>query len=268
MNWIVATFYKFVSLPDYESLQPILLEYSQAQNLKGTILLASEGINATLAGNRQEIDNILIFLKKDTRFADLTHRESSCENLPFQRLKVRLKKEIVTFGQESVNPDQQVGVYVEPEAWNELLRDPTVLVIDTRNDYEISIGSFWGAINPRTHAFNQFPDYVQKNLDPQKHQKIAMFCTGGIRCEKASSYLLAQGFPEIYHLKGGILQYLKEIAPEDSLWQGECFVFDERVALEHGLEVGSAQMCSQCGYPLPSDSISCPDCGEETGGTT
>lgn len=262
MTWIVATFYKFVSLSDYQQLQSPLREFCQNQKLKGTILLAHEGINATLAGTRPGIDNLLSWLKADSRFADLTQRESVAAHPPFKRLKVRLKKEIVTFGQPEANPHQQVGIYVQPEQWNELVRDPQVMVIDTRNDYEISIGSFKGAINPQTHCFREFPDYVRQNLDPERHQKIAMFCTGGIRCEKASSYLLKQGFKEVYHLKGGILRYLAEIKPENSLWQGECFVFDERVALEHGLEEGSAQMCPRCGHPVTPEDLTCPSCLE------
>lgn len=270
MTQIVATFYKFVDLPDYREKQAYLLNYCQTHQVKGTILLASEGINGTIAASRHGIDQVLLYLKSDPRLADLTHRESLA-NPPFERMKVKLKKEIVTLGVSEVNPNEQVGTYVTPQEWNNLIEDPEVLVIDTRNSYEVDIGTFKNAVNPNTHSFREFPDYVNHHLNPNQYKKVAMFCTGGIRCEKASSFLLKQGFTEVYHLKGGILKYLEEITPEESLWEGECFVFDERVAVTHGLAQGSHEMCLACGHPinetdqassLYEDGISCPYCYE------
>lgn len=268
---VVATLYKFVSLPDFTEIRAPLLDFCQSQAIKGTLLLAKEGINGTIAGSRQSIDAVLAYLRHDSRLADLEHKESYTDTPPFERMKVRLKQEIVTLGIPEVDPTEQVGTYVTPEEWNELISDPEVTVIDTRNDYEISIGTFKGAKNPKTESFREFPEYVSKNLDPKKHKKVAMFCTGGIRCEKASSYMIAQGFQEVYHLKGGILKYLEEISPEESLWEGECFVFDERVAVRHGLEAGSYELCLSCGHPISEadkadpnfeTGISCPHCFE------
>lgn len=271
MSLIVATFYKFVQLPDYQELQPKVLSYCQQQAIRGTILLALEGVNGTIAGSRSAIDSVLSFLQSDPRFADLEHKESSAETVPFERMKVKVKKEIVTFGKPDVNPAEKVGTYVSPKEWNELIANPDVVVIDTRNDYEVSIGTFHRAINPETNSFREFPEYVKQNLDPNQHRKVAMFCTGGIRCEKASSYLLDQGFQEVYHLQGGILKYLEEVPAEESLWQGECFVFDERIAVKHGLEPGSYEMCRSCGHPIADkdktsphyeEGIACPYCYE------
>jgi UPF0176 protein len=257
MNQVVATFYKFVSIPDYRELRGPLLAYCQQQKITGTILLATEGINATIAGEPGGVDALLKFLRSDSRLADLTFKESLTNVPPFQRLKVKLKKEIVTLGQPAANPTQQVGTYVSAGQWNQLISDPEVLLIDTRNDYEVKIGTFKGAINPQTPSFREFPEYVSQKLDPQRHKKVAMFCTGGIRCEKASSYLLNQGFEQVYHLKGGILKYLEDVPPEESLWEGECFVFDGRVAVTHGLERGHHDMCLSCGHPIsPSDKLS------------
>ncbi|MCW6037035.1 rhodanese-related sulfurtransferase [Spirulina subsalsa FACHB-351] len=273
MTVTVATFYKFFTFPDYREQQVPLLNYCQTQGIKGTILLASEGINATLAGTENAIASVLDYLRSDPRLHDLDVKLSYAETPPFERLKVRLKKEIVTFGHPEVDPTQQVGQYVPPQGWNQLISDPEVVVIDTRNDYEVKIGTFTNARNPQTRSFREFPDYVKQHLDPQKQPKVAMFCTGGIRCEKATAYLLKQGFQEVYHLQGGILRYLAEIPPEESLWQGECFVFDERIAVEHGLEPGSYGMCSACGHPLsPAEQespayepgIACPYCAEST----
>ena len=266
---VVAAMYKFVNLPDCNELQTALLSLCQSQNIKGTILLAQEGINGTIAGSRQQIDAVLAFLLNDSRFADIEHKESYTEIPPFERLKIKLKPEIVTLGLPEVNPNEQVGTYVKPEDWNELISNPEVTVIDTRNDYEITIGTFKGAENPQTQIFRDFPEYVQKHLDTNKHKKVAMFCTGGIRCEKASSYLLSQGFAEVYHLQGGILKYLEEIPPEESLWEGECFVFDERNTVNHDLEAGYHELCFCCGYPVSEkdktspkyeQGISCPHC--------
>lgn len=269
MTVVVATFYKFVSLVDYPEMRSPLLEFCQGQNLKGTILLASEGINGTLAGEAANIEAAIAYLRSDERFADLAVRKSTAPEPPFERLKVKLKREIVTLGISEVNPNQQVGTYVTPQQWNELISDPEVVVIDTRNEYEVKIGTFRGANNPHTRSFRQFPDYARQNLHPDQHQKVAMFCTGGIRCEKATSYLLQQGFNEVYHLKGGILQYLAEVPPEESLWEGECFVFDERVAVKPGLQPGSYDMCVACGHPISEADkaspqyevgVSCPYC--------
>ena len=266
---VVAAMYKFVNLPDCNELQTALLSLCQSQNIKGTILLAQEGINGTIAGSRQQIDAVLAFLRNDSRFADIEHKESYTEIPPFERLKIKLKPEIVTLGLPEVNPAEKVGTYVKPEDWNELISNPEVTVIDTRNDYEVTIGTFKGAENPQTQIFRDFPEYVQKHLDTNKHKKVAMFCTGGIRCEKASSYLLSQGFAEVYHLQGGILKYLEEIPPEESLWEGECFVFDERNTVNHDLEAGYHELCFCCGYPISEadkispkyeQGISCPHC--------
>jgi UPF0176 protein len=255
---IVAAFYKFVSLPDFAQIQNPLLSYCQEQGVKGTILLALEGINGAIAGSRQAIDSVLNFLRADSRLADLEHKESYTKTPPFERMKVRLKSEIVTLGLPEVDPSEQVGIYVNPQEWNDLISDPDVTVIDTRNDYEVNIGSFQGAHNPQTSSFRDFPDYVRQNLDPTKHKKVAMFCTGGIRCEKASAFMLAQGFAEVYHLKGGILKYLEEVPAQESLWEGECFVFDERVAVSHGLEKGSYDLCLSCGRPISVEDKASP----------
>ena len=207
------------------------MDLGNTQGLKGTILLAPEGINGTIAGSRGGIDALLQFLRADARLHNLEHKESYCTELPFQRLKVRLKTEIVKLGISEIDPNQKVGTYVEPQDWNAVLENPEVVVIDTRNIYEVEVGSFVGAVNPNLKTFSEFPEYVERNLD--KNQKVAMFCTGGIRCEKASAYLLSQGFGEVYHLKGGILKYLEEVAPQSSLWQGQCFVFDDRRSVNH-----------------------------------
>ncbi|MFL9709335.1 rhodanese-related sulfurtransferase [Methylobacillus sp. Pita1] len=266
---VVAALYKFVSLPDYQEIQPGLLALCNAQGIKGTLLLAEEGINGTVAGSREAIDVLLAYLRQDPRFADIDHKESFTDEMPFYRMKVRLKKEIVTLGVPGIDPNKKVGTYVKPEDWNALISDPDVIVVDTRNDYEYEIGTFKGAIDPATTTFRQFPDYVRNNLDPAKNKKVAMFCTGGIRCEKASSYMLEQGFEEVYHLQGGILKYLETVPKEQSLWEGECFVFDQRVAVRHGLEVGDYDQCFACRHPISAadmaspkyvKGISCPRC--------
>lgn len=269
MSLIVATFYKFVSLPDYAQKQDQILAYCQEQDLKGTILLASEGINGTLAGSPQAIDNTLKFLQSDSRLADLEVKRSPATKMPFRRMKVRLKKEIVTFGKPEVNPVEKVGTYVSPVEWNQLIADEEVTVVDTRNDYEVEIGTFKRAKNPHTQSFREFPEYVAQNLDPKENKKVALFCTGGIRCEKATSYLLEQGFEEVYHLRGGILKYLEEVPNQESLWEGECFVFDQRVALGHNLAPGHYDLCYGCGNPISEadkatpeyePGVSCPRC--------
>ncbi|MBW4686051.1 MAG: rhodanese-related sulfurtransferase [Komarekiella atlantica HA4396-MV6] len=250
---VVATLYKFVKLPDFADKRDSLLSYCQEQGVKGTILLAAEGINGTIAGSRQAVDSVISFVRSDLRLADLEYKESYTDTPPFERMKVRLKPEIVTLGLPEVDPNEQVGTYVNPQEWNDLICDPEVTVIDTRNDYEVNIGTFQGAQNPQTDSFREFPEYVRQHLDPTKHKKVALFCTGGIRCEKASSFMLAQGFAEVYHLKGGILKYLEEVPEAESLWQGECFVFDERVAVSHGLEEGTYELCLSCGYPISEE---------------
>jgi UPF0176 protein len=258
MVYTVATFYKFVSLPDAEALRLCLRRRCQAQDVRGTILLAPEGINGTLAGTAAALDAVLADIRQDQRLADLEIKYSTAAAMPFDRLKVRLKAEIVTLGRPEADPNQRVGTYVEPQDWNALIADPEVLVIDTRNDYEVRIGSFANAVNPQTQSFREFPDYVQQ-LDPQRHRKVALFCTGGIRCEKASALLLAQGFPEVYHLKGGILRYLEQVPAADSQWQGECYVFDQRVALQQGLTLGSHGSCLSCGVPISAADQASPD---------
>jgi len=239
MKFVIASFYKFVNLADFASLKPSLQLKCQVENIKGTILLAAEGINGTICGASNSINNVLAFLRLDPRLADLRSLESACDFIPFDRLKVRLKKEIVTIGIPAVNPTCCVGIYVPPQQWNQLISDRDVLLIDTRNDYEYELGTFRGAINPQTDAFGEFPNYIHSRLAENPNQKLALFCTGGIRCEKATSFLITQGFKEVYHLEGGILRYLAEIPPEESLWEGECFVFDQRITLIHGLKLGS-----------------------------
>jgi UPF0176 protein len=247
---VIAAFYKFVTLADYRERRQPLLDLCQHHHIKGTILLAAEGINGTISGTRSSIDVILTYLRSDPCFADLEPKESIATKAPFDRLKVRLKQEIVTFGVPTIDPTNLVGTYVKPQDWNELIANPDVIVIDTRNQYEVEIGTFAGAIDPHTDSFTEFPEYVATHLDPQQHKQIALFCTGGIRCEKATSYLLSQGFEHVYHLQGGILKYLEEIPATESQWEGECFVFDDRVAVTHGLEPGTHKLCWGCGNPL------------------
>ncbi|MBW4536994.1 MAG: rhodanese-related sulfurtransferase [Pleurocapsa minor HA4230-MV1] len=272
MTYLIATFYKFANISDLKAKKQQILTLCQSQELKGTIILAEEGINGTIAGQEKAIATVLTQLRSLPNLADLEHKESTAQKLPFVRLKVKIKSEIVTLGLPAVNPNQQVGTYVNPQDWNQVIADPEVVVIDTRNDYEIEIGSFKRAKNPNTQSFREFPQYIAQNLNPQENPKVAMFCTGGIRCEKASSYLLSQGFKEVYHLKGGILKYLENISPEESMWEGECFVFDERVAVKEGLEIGSYELCYACGHPISAadkkspqyeSHISCPHCYEQ-----
>ncbi len=235
----VAALYQFAALPDFRELREPLRALAAGLGIKGSVLLAHEGINGTIAGDDQEIDAFVQELQHGPLFGgrldNLELKFSSASEMPFQRLKVRLKKEIVTLGDTAVDPTQRVGTYVEPSDWNELISASDTLVIDTRNAFEVGMGSFAGAIDPQIGRFGQFKDFVARRLDRQKHRRIAMFCTGGIRCEKASSYLLSRGFEEVYHLKGGILKYLESVPEAESRWHGECFVFDERVALGHGL---------------------------------
>lgn len=250
MQTVVAALYKFVALDDYQALREPLLEKMLQLDIKGTLLLAHEGINGTIAGSREGIDAILAWLKRDARFAQLEHKESLVDEPPFYRTKVKLKKEIVTLGVDGIDPNSMVGHYVEPKDWNALISDPDVIVVDTRNHYEYELGTFKGAIDPNTESFREFPQYVKDNLDPAKHKKVAMFCTGGIRCEKSTGLLLQQGFEQVYHLKGGILKYLEEVPQEQSLWQGDCYVFDNRVAVNHQLEKSDYDLCHGCRFPI------------------
>ena len=250
---VVAALYRFATLPDFEALRDPLYELMIEHEVRGTLLLAKEGINGTIAGSRQGIDRIMGWLKSDPRFADLEAKESYVDTPPFYRTKVKLKKEIVTMGVEGIDPNDIVGTYVEPADWNALIADPEVLVLDTRNKYEVDIGSFENAINPETESFRELPAYVEKHLDPIKHKKVAMFCTGGIRCEKSTAFLKQQGFNEVYHLKGGILKYLEEVPETESKWRGECFVFDNRVTVNHQLEKGQYDQCHACRRPITED---------------
>jgi UPF0176 protein len=239
MPFKVAAFYQFAALPDFRELREPLRALAAGLGIKGSVLLAHEGINGTVAGGDEAIDAFTYELQHGNllggRLDNLELKFSRAAEMPFQRLKVRLKKEIVTLGDAAVDPTRQVGTYVEPSDWNELISEPDTLVIDTRNAFEVAMGTFEGAVDPGLRSFGQFKDFTAQKLDPAKHKRIAMFCTGGIRCEKASAYLLARGFDEVYHLKGGILRYLEGVPAEQSRWRGECFVFDERVALGHGL---------------------------------
>lgn len=266
---VVAALYKFVTLEDFRDMQAPLRQRCDELGIKGTLLLALEGINGTIAGSRAGIDAILTHLRADPRLADLEHKESFHDELPFYRMKVKLKKEIVTLGVEGIDPNHQVGTYVEPQDWNALISDPEVVLVDTRNHYEVDIGTFKGALDPETVSFREFPDYVKRQLDPAVNKKVAMFCTGGIRCEKASAYMLAQGFEEVYHLKGGILKYLEEVPAEQSLWQGDCYVFDNRVAVNHDLARGDYALCHGCRQPISAEDrasplyqpgVCCPHC--------
>ncbi len=265
----VCALYKFARLEDFQSLRQPLLDLMARHHIRGTLLLAAEGINGTVAGTRKSIDELLCFLQSDPRLTELECKLSFSDTNPFCRAKVRLKKEIVTLGVAEIDPRNTVGTYVDPKDWNELISDPDTVLIDTRNDYEISIGTFKNARNPNTESFRQFPEYVEKNLDPSRHRKIAMFCTGGIRCEKSTAYLKELGFEDVYHLKGGILKYLEEVPAEDSLWEGECFVFDNRVAVNHDLDAGSYDLCHACRMPITEEDkqsalfeqgVSCPHC--------
>lgn len=266
---LVATFYRFVSLPDIADLRQRLRAVAEAEGVKGTILLATEGINGTIAGPEAGVRAVLDHLRADPRLADLEAKESWAEEMPFRRLKVRLKREIVTLGVPGLDPTEAVGTYVDPADWNALLADPEVVVIDARNDYEVAIGTFEGAINPETASFRELPDWLDQQLERTDMPRVAMFCTGGIRCEKSTALLRARGFEEVYHLKGGILKYLETVPEDESRWQGECYVFDERVSVRHGLEPGSYSLCRACGdpvseadaeSPLFEAGVSCPGC--------
>jgi UPF0176 protein len=276
-SYLTAALYKFVELPGCAELKPALQAVCDANGVKGTLLLAAEGINGTIAGLPAGVHAVLAHLRSDARLADLVHKESWADEPPFLRMKVRIKKEIVTLGVPGVSPTKTAGVYVKPQDWNALISDPDVVVVDTRNDYEVQIGSFKGAVDPNIKTFADLPAWVAaqeqaggllSSAGPKK-PKVAMFCTGGIRCEKSTALLRMQGFDEVYHLEGGILKYLETVPPEDSLWSGECFVFDERVSVGHGLQVGTLELCRSCRHPVGDEQraspfyekgISCPNC--------
>lgn len=252
---VVCAMYKFVTLENFEALREPLCSTMETLGIKGTLLIAQEGINGTVAGSRDGIDALLKWLNAEPRLAGIVTKESYTSELPFYRTKVKLKKEIVTMGVEGIDPKQVVGTYVKPQDWNALIEDPDVVLIDTRNDYEVEIGTFKGAIDPKTTTFREFPDYVKDNMDPTKQKKVAMYCTGGIRCEKSTAYMKEQGFDEVYHLEGGILKYLEEVPQEESLWEGECFVFDSRVAVNHQLEKGQYDQCFACRMPITAEEM-------------
>ena len=252
-NIVVSALYHFATLDNFEDMRAPLTRVMQDNAVKGTLLLAREGINGTVAGSRDGIDALLAYIRSDARLKGVITKESYHDAMPFHRTKVKLKREIVTMGVEGIDPTHIVGTYVKPEDWNALISDPDVVVVDTRNDYEVGIGSFKGAINPETETFREFPKYVADNLAGAKDKKVAMFCTGGIRCEKSTAYLKQQGFKDVFHLEGGILKYLEEVAVDKSLWEGECFVFDSRVAVKHDLEKGQYDQCYACRMPITED---------------
>ena len=249
-NIVVAALYKFTRFADFEQYREPILNTMLDNDVKGTLLIASEGINGTISGSRQGIDNVLEYLRTIEAIGSFVFKESYTSDQPFYRTKVKLKKEIVTMGVENIDPLQSVGRYVKPTDWNALISDPEVILIDTRNDYEVQIGTFKNAVNPKTETFREFPDYVAKELDPSKHKKVAMFCTGGIRCEKSTAFMREQGFEEVYHLEGGILKYLEEVPVTESMWEGDCFVFDNRVSVNHNLEKGDYDQCFACRMPI------------------
>ncbi len=271
-RFTIAALYKFLRLPDFRELKRPLLDRCNDLRLRGTFLLAPEGINGAVAGSTEGVDGILDYLRAEPRFADLVHKESRAAACPFHRMKVKLKQEIVSLGVEGVDAQHLSGRYVQPEHWNTEISRPDTLVLDVRNEYESGIGGFKNAVAPHTETFREFPEYVQQNLDPAEHPRVAMFCTGGIRCEKASSYLLSRGFREVLQLHGGILNYLEKIDRKDSLWEGECFVFDSRVAVNHDLGEGDYEQCFACRRPITEQDmtaekyqpgVSCPRCYDE-----
>lgn len=239
---VIASFYKFVDLADFETMKAPFLSAMHCLNIKGTIILALEGINGSFAGKREEMNAFYQFLRNDSRLEHLKFKETFDAENPFEKAKVKLRKEIVTMGISNVNPNKATGIYLDPEKWHELIQDPEVILIDTRNDYEYGLGTFKNAINPNTENFRDFPEYVEKQLHDKKDKKIAMFCTGGIRCEKSTAYLKELGFENVYHLQDGILNYLEKIPTNKSLWEGACFVFDNRVAVNQKLERVSPQL--------------------------
>ena len=265
----ICALYKFTRLDDFEEIQGPLKIFLESLNIRGTLLLAREGVNGTIAGDNDSIMKSLDYLQKDERLVGLEYKFSYSEKPPFKRLKVKLKKEIVTLGVSNIDPIFSSGTYVKPADWNELINDPDVVLIDTRNNYEFEIGSFKGSINPNTETFREFPAYTKNNLEKYRDKKIAMFCTGGIRCEKSTAYLKSKGFENVFHLQGGILKYLEEVKEDESLWEGECFVFDDRVAVKHNLELGKYDQCHACRFPITDEDkehphyekgASCPRC--------
>lgn len=270
---VVAALYKFTAFPDFEQWQAPIRQAMTDNDIKGTLLIAHEGINGTIAGPRTGIDTLLAFIQSIPAIGTVGVKESFTDNMPFYRTKVKLKKEIVTMGVTDIDPRVDAGQYVKPKDWNALISDPEVLLIDTRNEYEVQIGTFKNAINPHTETFREFPNYVTDNLDKTQHKKVAMFCTGGIRCEKSTAFLKQQGFDEVYHLEGGILQYLEDVPKDESLWTGECFVFDNRVTVNHDLEQGQYDQCYACRMPITEQEKqtpayvkgeSCPHCIDKT----
>lgn len=255
----IAALYHFTRFPDPAALKGPLQALAESQGIKGSLLIAAEGINGTIAGSRAAIDAMLAHLRALPGCADLEHKESFAEAQPFGRMKVRLKREIVTMGQPDIDPRARVGHYVAAQDWNALISEPDVAVIDTRNDYEVEIGTFRSAVDPGTRSFRDFPAWWQANKDRFHNKRIAMFCTGGIRCEKSTNYLLGQGVPEVYHLKGGILKYLEEVPEVESLWQGQCYVFDQRVSVGHGLVPGDYGTCHACRRPLSAEDRARPE---------
>lgn len=271
-SFLTVAFYKFVELADFAQLKAPLLAVCEGQGIKGTILLAAEGINGTIAGAPENVYAVLAFLRRDARLADLEHKESMAARMPFYRMKVRLKREIVTMGVPGVNPAKMAGTYVKPDEWNRLLEDPEVVVVDVRNDYEVALGTFTGALNPKTKSFRELPQWVRQQASLRDKPKVAMFCTGGIRCEKSTAFLRSEGFSEVYHLQGGILKYLETMPQSASRWEGECFVFDERVAVGHGLKPGEHELCRSCRNPIGEQEkssplfvagVSCPSCHDQ-----
>ena len=265
----ICALYKFTRLDDFEEIQGPLKIFLESLNIRGTLLLAKEGVNGTISGDNDSIMKSLDYLQKDERLVGLEYKFSYSEKPPFKRLKVKLKKEIVTLGVSDIDPIFSSGTYVKPADWNELVNDPDVVLIDTRNNYEFEIGSFKGSINPNTETFREFPAYTKNNLEKYRDKKIAMFCTGGIRCEKSTAYLKSKGFENVFHLQGGILKYLEEVKEDESLWEGECFVFDDRVAVKHNLELGKYDQCHACRFPITDEDkehphyekgASCPRC--------
>ena len=267
----VAALYHFCRLAGFEELRAPLASFCCTHGIKGTLLLAPEGINGTVAGSEAAIDGLIAYLRSIPEFAGLEVKFSAAVKMPFHRMKVRLKREIVTMGVDGIDPERSAGTYVAPADWNAMIADPDTVVIDTRNGYEVSLGTFRGAIDPGTESFRAFPAWVEAHRAELDGKKIAMFCTGGIRCEKATAYVKSLGIEDVFHLKGGILKYLEEVPAEQSLWQGECFVFDERVSVSHGLVEGDAELCRACRFPLTAADrlspryeagISCPHCYE------